>query len=257
MTIDLNADVGEGMDDAALLPFLSSANVACGFHAGDPSTMDDTVALALALGVCVGAHPGYPDRESFGRGKMEMPADAIEKLVLYQVAALDGFVRSRGGALTHVKPHGALYHSAAEFPDVARAVAEAVRRFRTSLILVGPGGSLLLEAGRDAGLPVAAEGFADRRYQRDGTLVARGEPDALLTDPEEAAEQAVTLGRDGFVRARGGSRVTVHADTICLHGDTPGVASIARRIHERFREEGIGIAPLSARPQPAGAARPA
>lgn len=254
VTIDLNADVGEGMDDAALLPYLTSANVACGFHAGNPSTMDETVTLALAHGVCVGAHPGYPDRENFGRRKMEMPADAIEKLVLYQVAALDGFVRSRGGALTHVKPHGALYHSAAEFPDVARAVVEGVRRFRTSLILVGPGGSMLLEAGRDAGLPVAAEGFADRRYQPDGTLVARGEPDALLTDPEEAAEQALTLGRDGFARARGGSRVAVRADTICLHGDTPGAASIARRIRERFREEGIGIKPLSVSSQTAGAA---
>ncbi|HSS44082.1 MAG TPA: 5-oxoprolinase subunit PxpA, partial [Thermoanaerobaculia bacterium] len=223
-------------------------------HAGDPSTMDETVALALAHGVCVGAHPGYPDRANFGRRKMEMPADAIERLVLYQVAALEGFVRSRGSALTHVKPHGALYHSAAEFPDVARAVAEGVRRFGSSLILVGPGGSMLLEAGRDAGLPVAAEGFADRRYQPDGTLVARGEPDALLTDPDEAAEQAVTLGRDGFACARGGSWVAVRADTICLHGDTPGAASIARRIRERFREEGIAIMPLSMQAQLAGAA---
>ncbi len=252
VTIDLNADVGEGMDDAALVPFLTSANVACGFHAGDPSAMDETVALALAHGVCVGAHPGFPDRENFGRRKMEMPADEIEKLVLYQVSALDGFVRSRGSTLTHVKPHGALYHSAAEFPDVARAVAEGVRRFRAGLILVGPPGSMLLEAGRDAGLPVAAEGFADRRYQPDGTLVARGEPDALLTDPDEAAEQAVTLARDGLALASGGARVAVRADTICLHGDTPGAASIARRIHERFREEGIRIAPLAARPQPVG-----
>jgi 5-oxoprolinase (ATP-hydrolysing) subunit A len=245
VAVDLNADVGEGMDDAALIPFLTSANVACGFHAGDPSTMDETVTLALAHSVCVGAHPGYPDRENFGRRRVEIPVDAIERLVLYQVAALEGFVRSRGGTLTHVKPHGALYHSAAEFPDVARAVAEGVRRFRTNLILVSSGGSMLLEAGREAGLPVAAEGFADRRYQPDGTLVARGEPDALLTDPEEAAEQAVTLGRDGFARARGGSRVVVRADTICLHGDTPGAASIARRIRERFREEGIRVAPLS------------
>ena len=260
MAVDLNADIGEGMDDAALLPYLTSANVACGCHAGDPSTMDETVVLALAHGVSIGAHPGYPDRANFGRRKMEMSADAIERLVLYQIAALEGFVRSRGSALTHVKPHGALYHGAAEFPDVARAVAEGVRRFRTSLILVGPGGSMLLEAGKDVGLPVAAEGFADRRYQPDGTLVARGEPDALLTDPDEAAEQAITLGRDGFARARGGSRVAVHADTICVHGDTPGAASIARRIHERFREEGIALSPLSMRLQSAEtsvSARPA
>ena len=155
MSIDLNADVGEGMDDAALLPFVTSANVACGLHAGDPSVMDGTVALALSRGVRVGAHPGYPDRENFGRRAVEMAFDAIENLVLFQVAALDGFVRSRGGTLTHVKPHGALYHGGAEFPDVARAIAEGVRRFRTSLVLVGAAGSMLIEAGREADLPVA------------------------------------------------------------------------------------------------------
>lgn len=244
VSIDLNADVGEGMDDAALLPLITSANVACGLHAGDPSTIDETVAQALAHGVRVGAHPGYPDRESFGRVRMEMPADAIENLVLYQVSALEGFVRARGGTLTHVKPHGALYHAGAEFPDIARAIAEGVRRVRTSLILVGSAGSMLMEAGRDAGLPVAAEAFADRRYLPDGTLVSRTEPGALLTDPDEAAEQALGLARDGVVKARDGSRLRIRADTICLHGDTPGAPAIARRIRERFREEGIRIAPL-------------
>jgi UPF0271 protein len=175
LSIDLNADVGEGMDDAALLPFVTSANVACGMHAGDPTVMDQTVALALSHGVRVGAHPGYPDRQHFGRASVEISAEAVEDLVLYQVAALDGFVRSRGGTLTHVKPHGALYHSGAEFPDVARAIAEGVRRFRTSLVLVGAAGSMLIEAGRDAGLAVAEEAFADRRYRRDGSLVPRGE----------------------------------------------------------------------------------
>ncbi len=248
MTIDLNADVGEGMDDEALLPYLTSANVACGLHAGDPSGMDATVALALAHGVRVGAHPGYPDRENFGRVRMEMPADAVEKLVLYQISALDGFVRSRGGTLTHVKPHGALYHAGAEFPDVARAIVEGVRRLRPSLVLVGPADSLLLEAGRDAGLTVAAEAFADRRYLPDGTLVPRGDPDALLSSPNEAAEQALSIVRDGLARARGGSPVAVRADTLCIHGDTPGAADFARRIHERFREEGIPIAALALAP---------
>ena len=131
--------------------------------------MDETVALALSNGVRVGAHPGYPDRENFGRVRLEMSADAVEKLVLYQVAALDGFVRSRGGTLFHVKPHGALYHAGAEFPDLARAIAEGVRRYRPSLVLVGPADSMLMEAGREAGLPVAAEAFADRRYQPDGS----------------------------------------------------------------------------------------
>jgi len=244
LSIDLNADVGEGMDDAALLPFVTSANVACGLHAGDPSVMDGTVALALSRGVRVGAHPGYPDRENFGRRAVEMAFDALENLVLFQVAALDGFVRSRGGTLTHVKPHGALYHGGAEFPDVARAIAEGVRRFRTSLVLVGAAGSMLIEAGRDAGLPVAEEAFADRRYLPDGSLVPRGQPGAVITDPEESAAQALRLARDRSVVAVDGSTIEIRADTICLHGDTPGAERIAARIHERFRAEGVRIAPL-------------
>ncbi len=247
MSIDINADVGEGMDDEELFPFVTSANVACGFHAGDPSTMDRTVAKALARGVRVGAHPGHADKANFGRVAVELPADAVEQLVLYQVAALDGFVRGRGGRLTHVKPHGALYHQASEFPDVARSIAEAVRRFDAALVLVGAPGSLLLEAGREAGLPVAGEGFADRRYRPDGTLVSRREPGALLTDPEEAAEQAVHLARDGWVEAEDGSRVSVKPDTICLHGDTPGAASIARRVRERLAAESIAVAAFSSR----------
>jgi 5-oxoprolinase (ATP-hydrolysing) subunit A len=244
LSIDLNADVGEGMDDAALLPFVTSANVACGMHAGDPTVMDGTVSLALSRGVRVGAHPGFPDREHFGRKAVEATAEAVENLVLYQIAALDGFVRTRGGTLTHVKPHGALYHGGAEFPDVARAIAEGVRRFRPSLVLIGGAGSMLIEAGREAGLAVAEEAIADRRYRSDGTLVPRGEPGALVTDPDEAAEQAVRIARDHSVVAADGTRVPVRADTLCLHGDTPGAAAIARRIHERFRAEGIRIAPL-------------
>jgi UPF0271 protein len=244
MAVDLNADVGEGMDDRALLPYLTSANVACGLHAGDPNVMDTTVAEALARGVCVGAHPGYADRENFGRVRMEMPPEAVESLVLYQVAALEGFVRSRGAALTHVKPHGALYHAAGESPEVARAVARGVQRAGPDLVVVGQPGSRLLAAARETGLPVAAEAFADRRYRADGTLVPRSEKGALLTDPEEVAEQAVHLARDRFVLAQDGSRVEVRADTICLHGDPPGAPAIARRIRERFRQEGVAVAPL-------------
>jgi len=244
VSVDLNADVGEGMEDAQLLPYVTSANVACGIHAGDPVTMDQTVETALSRGVRVGAHPGYPDRENFGRVLVEMSADEIENLVVYQVAALDGFVRSRGGRMTHVKPHGALYHSGAEFPDVARAIAEGVRRVGTDLVLVGAAGSMLIGAGQEAGLPVAKEAFADRRYRADGTLVPRGRPGAVIVDPEEAAEQAVGLARDRLVVAEDSSRLSIRADTICLHGDTPGAVEIARKIHERFRTAGIRIAPL-------------
>jgi UPF0271 protein len=173
-----------------------------------------------------------------------MPAEEVEQLVLYQIGALDAFVRSRGEALTHVKPHGALYHAAGEFPDIARAIAEAVRRFRTTLVLIGQAGSMLLEAGRDAGLPVAAEGFADRRYQADGSLVARGRPGAVLVDPEEAAAQALSIAREGIVVAEDGSRVEVHAQTICVHGDTAGAPAIARRVREVLQQQGIGVAPL-------------
>jgi UPF0271 protein len=244
VAIDINADVGEGMADDELFPYVTSANVACGFHAGDPSTMDETVAQALARGVHVGAHPGHADKANFGRVAVDLPAEEVERLVLYQVAALHGFVHSRGARLAHVKPHGALYHQGSEFPDVARAIAEGVRRFDPSLVLVGAAGSLLLEAGREAGLPVAGEGFADRRYRPDGTLVSRKDAGALLTDPEEAAEQAVHLARDGWAVASDGSRVAVRPDTICLHGDTPGAPAIARRVRERLAAEDIAVAAL-------------
>lgn len=249
VTIDLNGDVGEGLDDGLVLPFLTSANVACGLHAGDPTTIDETVTRALAHGVRVGAHPGYADRENFGRVKIEMPAEAVEQLVLYQIGALDGFVRSRGGVLWHVKPHGALYHSAGEFPDIARAVAEAVRRFRATLVLVGQAGSMLLEAGREAGLPVAAEGFADRRYQADGTLAPRARPGAILTDPEEAAAQALSIAREGIATAEDGTPVPVIAQTICVHGDTPGAPAIARRIREVLQQGGVAVTPFDRRLQ--------
>jgi UPF0271 protein len=246
MTVDLNADVGEGMDDSALLPYLTSANVACGLHAGDAATMDATVARALALGVSVGAHPGYPDRENFGRIPMEMSPDSIEKLVLYQISALDGFVRSRGGSLAHVKPHGALYHAGAGSAEVASAIARGVKRARRDLAVVCQPGSKLLAAARREGLPAAAEAFADRRYRADGTLVSRSQAGALLTDPDEAADQALHLARDRFVVAEDGSRVVVEAETICLHGDTPGAPQIARRVRERFQREGIEVAALAA-----------
>ena len=244
MSIDLNADLGEGMDDAALLPFVTSANVACGMHAGGPSLMDRTVALALERGVRVGAHPGYADRANFGRLDVDLPLEEVEDLVLYQIGALDGFVRAHGGRLAHVKPHGALYNRAAKEPALARAIARGVRRFRADLVLVGLAGSQLVAAAQEEGLPAAGEAFADRRYLPDGALMPRKQAGSLLSDPAEAAEQAIHIAHDGFVIAAGGSRVAVAAQTLCLHGDTPGAARIARAVRERLEGEGVRIAPL-------------
>jgi len=245
MSIDLNADVGEGCDDEALLPFLTSANVACGMHAGTPGLMDRTVALALARGIRVGAHPGYADRENFGRIEIDLSPEDVENLVLYQVAALDGFVRSRGGRLAHVKAHGALYNRAARDLDLARAIARGVRRYRDDLVLVGLAGSRMLAAAEEIGLPSAGEAFADRRYLPNGSLMPRKQPGSVLTDPAEAAEQAVHIARDGFVTTSDGSRLPVSARTLCLHGDTPGAPRIARSVREGLEREGVRISALS------------
>jgi UPF0271 protein len=243
--IDLNADVGEGMDDAPVLAAVTSVNVACGMHAGDPITIERTVARAVELGLGIGAHPGYADKEHFGRNAVEMPLAQLEALILYQVGAVAGFVRSHGGELRHVKPHGALYHRASESSEVARAVASAVKRFDARLFLVGPPDSRLIEAGREAGLRVAVEAFADRGYRPDGRLVARGQPGALHADADQAAAQALGIARDGTVVATDGSGVRLRADTLCLHGDTPGAAKIAARVRERLIAAGITLAPLT------------
>ena len=242
--MDLNADLGEGMDDAAILPFLTSANVACGLHAGGPLIMDRTVALALERGVRVGAHPSYADRENFGRTAQHLSREEVRALVLYQVAALDGLVRARGGSLSHVKAHGALYNQAARDRELAGAVADAVRAFRRDLLLVGLAGSLQIEAGRAAGLKVAGEAFADRRYLSDGLLMPRSLHGAVLDDPEEAAAQALSIAREGFAVASDGSRVRIDAQTLCLHGDTPGAVRMAEAVRSRLQSAGVEIAPL-------------
>ena len=242
--IDLNADLGEGLDDAALLPFLSSANVACGFHAGGPATMDTTVRLALGHGVRIGAHPGYPDREHFGRVDLQLAPDELRSIVLYQLGALDVLVRARGAILAHVKAHGALYNRAARDRPLARAFAEAVREFRADIVLVGLAGSVQLEEARAAGLPVAGEAFADRRYLPDGSLMPRSQPGSLLLDPAEAAEQAVRFVEEGSVITSDGSRLAVAAQTLCLHGDTPGADQIARAVRGALERAGVEIAPL-------------
>jgi len=247
VAIDLNADLGEGMDDAAIMPFLTSANIACAMHAGDPETMDQTVVMALAHGLQIGAHPGYADRENFGRKPQRMSLSAVEALVLYQVGALEGVVRSRGGKLFHVKPHGALYNQAAEDLGLAGAIARGIQRLDPKLVLVGLAGSRLIEAARSAGLRVAEEAFADRRYLADGKLSPRSRAGSVLEDPRDAAAQALLIAKDGAVIAEDGSRISVRADTICLHGDTPGAQSIASGIRRRLELEGIAIAPLVGR----------
>jgi UPF0271 protein len=242
--MDLNADVGEGMEDGPILPFLTSANIACGLHAGGPLIMDRTVTLALSRRVQVGAHPGYADRENFGRKAVDLPLDEVRALVLYQVAALDGFVRAHGGRLAHVKPHGALYNRAARDVALATAIAEAVRAYGGDLILVGLAGSVQLGAARLLGLRAAGEAFADRRYLPDGTLMPRSQAGAVLSDPGEAAEQASMIVREGCAVAADGSRVQIHADTVCLHGDTAGAAKIARAVRDRLESDGVPLAPL-------------
>jgi len=242
--MDLNADLGEGMDDGAILPFLTSANVACGMHAGGPLTMDRTVALALDRGVRIGAHPSYADRENFGRTAQQLSREEVRALVLYQVAALDGLVRARGGSLSHVKAHGALYNQAAKDEELACAVADAVRAFRRDLLLVGLAGSVQIDAARAAGLRAAGEAFADRRYLPDGSLMPRSLPGSVLGDPGEVAEQALSIAKEGFAISSDGSRVRIEAQTLCLHGDTPGAVHMAQAVRRRLEEAGVAIAPL-------------
>jgi UPF0271 protein len=251
MQIDLNCDMGESFgawplgQDAALMPLITSANIACGFHAGDPLVMARTVALAREHGVALGAHPGYPDLQGFGRRTLDMTGPELEAAVLYQIGALAGFAQAAGGALTHVKPHGALYNRAAGDPATAEPIARAVRRFSSDLILVGLAGSGLLEAGRAAGLRVAAEAFADRAYEAGGTLRSRRLPGAIHPDPATAAAQALSIVRDGQVRAYDGTLVPIQADTLCIHGDTPDAPAYARAVRAALEGAGIAVVPLA------------
>ena len=232
MIIDLNCDMGESFgayrlgDDAGILPYITSANIACGFHAGDGLVMDATVKMCVQAGVRVGAHPSYPDLQGFGRREMSLAPDEVEAFVLYQVGALAGFARAAGVELTHVKPHGALYNQAARDLSLAEAVARAVARFSRGLILVGLAGSALAEAAAAAGLPAAGEGFPDRAEKPDGTLRSRRLPGAVLHDPAEIAANAVRLATEGVVTA--GGRVAVQ--TLCLHGDNPAAVAAAKAV---------------------------
>ncbi|CAN5665081.1 5-oxoprolinase subunit PxpA [soil metagenome] len=244
MRIDLNADVDEGLDevDAALIPLVTSANIACGGHAGDEVTMVRTVEQAHRHDVTIGAHPGYPDREGFGRRRMELSTDELRDTILVQLERLDSVVRHAGATIRHVKPHGALYNAAAADVDVAMLVADAIRALSPTLVLVGRAGSRLLDAGRAAGLPVAAEGFADRAYEPDGSLRPRDRAGAVFHEPAHVAEQAVSIARDRRAPLEAGGWVAVEADTICLHGDAPGAAASAVAVREALARAGIDVA---------------
>jgi len=247
LRIDLNCDMGESFgiwrlgDDEAVLPYITSANIACGVHAGDPSTMRRTVRMALDRGVAVGAHPGLPDLVGFGRRNLAITPEEAYDLVVYQVGALAAFVKAEGGRLQHVKPHGALYNMAAKDRALADAIAAAVAAVDPGLILFGLAGSELVRAGQRAGLRVAAEAFADRTYQADGSLTPRRTPGALIDDPDRAAEQVVRLVKEGKVRALDGTELTVHADTVCLHGDGARAVDLARVLRARLEAEGIAV----------------
>lgn len=238
--IDLNADLGEGGSaDAELMTLVSSVNIACGFHAGDAQTMLTSVRHAIKNGVAIGAHPGFPDRENFGRTAMRLPPETVYAQTLYQIGALEAIVRSQQGVLCHVKPHGMLYNQAAKEPALADAIARAVRDANPRLILTGLAGSELIRAGQRYGLITRQEVFADRGYQPDGTLVPRHQPGALITDEEQALEQTLEMVRDGRVKTCDGTRVQVQADTVCLHGDGEHALLFARRLRAAFAAQGI------------------
>jgi UPF0271 protein len=238
-TIDLNCDIGESYgawrmgDDRPLLDLVTSANIACGFHAGDPSTIDACVRDAAQRNVAIGAHPSYPDLAGFGRRSMAIAPNDLEAAVVYQIGALAGFARVNGAKLTHVKPHGALYNDAARDEQLASAIARAVARFDPRLVLVGLPDSVLLRAGTAEQLQVAAEGFCDRAYEPDGSLRSRSKAGAVFTDPAQAARQAVELASRGAVQ------------TLCIHGDTPGAPAIAQAVGVALRAAGFTIAPIA------------
>ena len=251
LEIDLNSDMGE-MPEAiadgtqeALMRSITSVNIACGGHAGDEQTMKTTIEQALQWKLAIGAHPGYPDRANFGRLELKLPLKEISASIFEQVKALADVAAGCGARVVHVKPHGALYNQAVRNRELAGAIAEGVGRWSRDIVLVGLAGSPMLNVFREAGFTVAAEAFADRRYEADGTLRSRKFTDALIRNPEEAAWQALGIAERGVVIASDGSQVTVEAQTICIHGDTPGAPQIAAKVTQTLREAGVILGALS------------
>lgn len=242
MKVDLNADLGEGAEcDRELLQLVTSANIACGFHAGDAQTMLQSVRWAREFGVAIGAHPSFPDRENFGRTAMQLPPETVFAQVVYQVGALKALAESEGGRLVHVKPHGMLYNQAAADPQLADAIARAVQAVDPGLMLVGLANSQLIQAGARHGLITRQEVFADRGYQLDGSLVPRGQPGALVERQEQAIAQTLTMIQQGQVQSLNGEWVKVRADTVCLHGDGAHALDFARQLRQAFRQQHITV----------------
>ncbi len=242
MAIDLNADLGEGCDtDEALLELVSSANIACGWHAGGANAMRECVRWAVAKGVSIGAHPSFNDPENFGRKEMDLPAEEIYAGVLYQLGALSAIAQAEGGRVVHVKPHGALYNQAARDARVADAIVSAVHDFDPSVAVFALAGSGLVTAAREAGLVAIEEVFADRGYRADGSLVPRSQPGALLDDEELVLERTLAMVREQRVLSVDGQWVPLNAQTVCLHGDGPHALAFARRIREAFDKAGVEV----------------
>ncbi|WP_210463064.1 LamB/YcsF family protein [Rufibacter roseolus] len=246
-TVDLNCDLGESFgayrlgNDEAILPLVTSANIACGFHAGDPGVMKKTVRLALQQGVALGAHPGFQDLAGFGRRDMAVSPEEAHDLVVYQIGALTGFIKAEGGVLHHVKPHGALYNMASVNAPLAEAIAEAVYKVSPEVVLYGLAGSDLVKAGEKLGLKTAHEVFADRTYQQDGTLTSRRLPNALITNQQEAVQQVVRMVKEGKVLSQQGVDVSIKADTVCIHGDGAHAVEFAQLLREELTRQDITL----------------
>ena len=251
MRVDLNCDFGESFgiyrlgEEKEILQYVTSVNVACGFHAGDPLVMRKTVQMALEQKVAIGAHPGFPDLLGFGRRNIAVTPEEAYAYVVYQVGALAAFVKAEGGTMTHVKPHGALYNMAAKDAALAEAIAKAVYDVDPTLILYGLAGSELINAGKKIGLRTASEVFADRTYQQDGSLTPRSDPRAFIDDEHEAVQQVLTMVKEKRVRSLQGIDVPIEAETICIHGDGKKAVLFAKRLYEELRKEGVDVCSIN------------
>ncbi|HBZ26537.1 MAG: lactam utilization protein LamB [Bacteroidetes bacterium RIFOXYA12_FULL_40_10] len=247
MRIDINCDMGESYgeiiigNDSAIMPFISSANIACGFHGGDPLTIEKTICLALKYGVSVGAHPSYNDLKGFGRRPMHLSKAELRSAILYQVGALKSMTETLGGVLNHVKPHGALYNSASSNYEMSRVIAETIKEIDPSLKLVCLSQSKMIDAAHDVGLPYISEAFADRAYNDDGSLVSRDIPGAVITNEDKVVERVLLMITEGVVETINGKVISIQADTICIHGDNEQAPNLAKAIYSELTERGVTI----------------